>query len=126
MNCYKGYKYFSNIHVSMHYYTFKLDEALRNLCTICTPFRNNWYNCLPISVCLSLDIAQEIIEDFCAREETDIYINDVGTFGNDWPSHVYTLKHVLTIFQDNKFMVDPLKCKWAVKETNWLGYWLTP
>jgi hypothetical protein len=75
----------------------------------------------------SPDIAQEHMENLCRDlDEVDVYTDNVGVFSNLWEEHVTSLHKVLTILQTAKFTVDPLECEWGVKETNWLGYWLTP
>jgi hypothetical protein len=75
----------------------------------------------------SPDFAQETMETmFCNVEDIKVYINDIGAFSHTWEHHVNILRTIFTKLQDNCFTVNPLKFEWAVLETDWLDYWLTP
>ena len=53
-------------------------------------------------------------------------MDDIGCFSNDWKSHIQLLTAVLSHLQEQGFTINPVKCKWAVKEIDFLGHWMTP
>jgi Reverse transcriptase (RNA-dependent DNA polymerase) len=111
----------------MQYYCFELDNASKELCTIAMPFGLYRYRHLPMGVNQSPDIAQQIMERVLPSimEEIECYIDDITAFSDDWESHKTLLNKLLTKLQNTGFTVNPLKCEWAVQETDFLGHCLT-
>ena len=73
-------------------------------------------------------IAQEFMGNLLwdLLEEIVVYIDNILVTNHDWKSHLILLDKVLTRLEDAGFLVNPLKCEWAVKETDFLGHWMTP
>ena len=127
IQCHTGYQFLSKLDISMQYYTFELDDESKDLCTIATPFGLYRYNRLTMGVMVSPNMAQEVMECLLKGiDDVDVYIDNIGVFSLDWTSHISVIDKVLTILQESGFTVNPMKCKWAIQETNFLGYWLTP
>eukprot|EP00957_Ditylum_brightwellii_P009042 683301-Ditylum_brightwellii.AAC.1 len=75
----------------------------------------------------SPDFAQTAMENVsCSIEDADVYVDNVGAFSDNWESHIKLIDDTLCRLCKNEFTINPVKCAWAVKETDWLGYLLTP
>ena len=104
----------------MQYYTFELDKESQD-------FGRYKYARLLMGLKCSPDIAQAIMEsNFAGIKDADVYIDVVSAFSMDLNHHVQLLTDILHCLRENGFTINPLTCEWAVMETDWLGYWLTP
>lgn len=111
----------------MCFYCFELDDASKELCTICPPYGNFQYQRTPMGVCVYPWIVQSYMKDILKDLVMDMYIDNCGIFTKGISKeHLALVDQVLKQLSNNGMKCNPLKCNWTVKETNFLGYWMTP
>ena len=59
---------------------------------------------------------------FHGIDDDDLYIDNIGALSQYWDSHIKLLDKSQRWLHENGFTIKPLKCEWAVKETDWLGW----
>ena len=80
-----------------------------------------------MGVKVSPDVTQNIMEEILSGIDCSIYMDDVGIWTNgSFKEHLSIVEQILWKFAENNLKYNPLKCSWAVKETTFLGYWMTP
>ena len=58
--------------------------------------------------------------------DVDFYMDDITILSETWDEHIDLLQQVLQRLQDAGFTINPMKCEWAIEETDFLGHWMTP
>ena len=69
------------------------------------------------------DIAQSMIMKILDGLDIEAYIDDLGIWTKiSFDEHLSVVDRVLKHLAENGMKCNPLKCKWVVKETDFLGY----
>lgn len=122
----KGYKFFTKLDISMMYHTFELDELSQELTTIITTYGKFSYCQMGMGLKIEADKCEAIIKEVLWDLDVDVYIDDIAICGNNYDEHMDKVKQVLKWLDENGFRINPLKCEWAVHETDFLRHYLTP
>jgi hypothetical protein len=75
----------------------------------------------------SADIAQAAMEEVFRDllQAIKVHMDDILFHDVTWNQHLDMIDEVLERLLKFGFTVNPLKCEWAVSETDFLGYWIT-
>ena len=125
----RRYRFLTKIDISMCYYTLELDEESKKYCVIVTPFGKFRRTVLPQGLKPCADWTQatmiEVFHDMWPHD-IEIFFDDLCITDMHWEDHLRKISEVCRRLESNGFTVNPLKCQWAVQETDFLGFWLTP
>lgn len=124
----KECKHFTKIDLSIFYYCFELDEALKKYCTINAEFGCFEYQRIAMGVITSPWFAQAIMLELLQdMPECDVFLDEIGVWTDgSWEEHLRVLEAILDKLESHGLKCNPLKYEWGVRETDYLGCYMNP
>eukprot|EP00957_Ditylum_brightwellii_P025039 1894686-Ditylum_brightwellii.AAC.1 len=105
----------------MFFYNLELNEESQELYTIITPVGKFQYCRMAMELKIVSNEVQVIIEEVLLGLNVEVYIDGSGIFSTNYDKHLELVRKVLKHLQGNNLKVNLLKCKWAIKGTDFLG-----
>ncbi len=104
----------------MQYHTFG-NKLSQELCVIVMLFGKYKYKHLPMGLKCAPNFAQQVMEEALHNvADTSVYLDNIGAFSFTWEHYILLVDKNFHWLEANGFTVNPLKCEWAIQETDWL------
>ena len=76
---------------------------------------------------VSPDVAQAMTTKIFHGLNCKVYMDGCGLWlDSSFKEHVEFISSLIELLAKTGMKYNPLKCNWAVKEVDFLGYWMTP
>jgi RNase H-like domain found in reverse transcriptase/Reverse transcriptase (RNA-dependent DNA polymerase) len=123
----EGFQYATSLDLNMGYDHIELCPDSKKLCTLVFPFGKYEMQWLPMGLCNSPDIFQEMMSElFDGFEFVQTYINNLLTLTKEtFKDHLEKLKRVLYRLRQAGLKINGKKSFFAKTELEYLGYWIT-
>ena len=109
----EGFQYTTALDINMGYYTIRLYPASQYMTTTVTKFGKFRYNCLPMGMCVSVDIFQAKVDELLGViEGVKTYIYDILVLSKDsFEKHIYQLR-----LRSARLKTNVSKCRFCLNE----------
>ena len=117
----------TSVDFNMGYYAMELSEATSKLCSFVVPWGKYRYLRLPMGICTAPDEFQRRMQQLLGDlDYVRVYLDDVLIIGTtNLEDHLRQLRTVFTRFQEHHMQINALKSRFAVPETEYLGFRLS-
>ena len=118
-------KVFSVLDASSEFWQIKLDQESSKLCTFNTPFGRYRFKRLPIGICSTQDVFQDVMSEiFSGIEGVEVIVDDLLIWGENQQQHDERLRQVLERARQKNLKLNREKSQIALDEISYIGHTL--